>query len=192
MNYPAISALTTAPTTILGVAGTALLTMQEARDALGKPDDVTDDRRIARLIPIAYYNIEHKLNRAILTQTRTADMAGFGDMIRLDFPPLATVTSVKYYDVSNNQQTLSSANYIVDTSPTFGTIQLQEGQSWPEVRTRTDAVEVIFTCGAAVGSVYGEENIKEAIYQELWGLFFKEDVSAEIDNLLMPYSVLAL
>jgi len=192
MSYPAVSKLTTAPTTILGIAGTALITMQNARDALGKPDDVTEDRRIANLIPIAYNAVEQRLNRAIITQTRTATMANFGNMILLDYPPLVSVTSVKYYDTSNSQQTFSSAKYVVDVTPTFGTIQLQEGQSWPTVRGRTDAVEVIFVCGAAVGSINGEVNIREAILQELWGLFFKDDVTAEVMDLLNPYMVVAL
>jgi len=194
MSYPAVSILTTAPTStlILGIAGTALITMQNARDALGKSDDVTEDRRIAKLVPLAYNLVERKLNKAIITQTRTATMPGFGNMILLDYPPLATVTSVKYYDTSNNQQTFSSANYIVDTTATWGTIQLQEGQSWPTVRTRTDAVEVIFTCGAGVGSVVGEEAIREAILQELWGLFFKDDMKMEVDMLIGPYMRMAL
>ena len=192
MSYPSVSRLTTAPTNILGASGTGLLTMQEVRDALGKSDDVTEDRRIANLVTKAYYAIEHKMNRAIITQTRTMTQMNFGDRIMLDFPPLATVTSVKYYDVNNAQQTLSSANYIVDTTGTFGIIQLKENQSWPSIYGRTDAVEVIFTCGAAVGSIYGEENIKEAIMQQVWGMLFKDEVNPMIDDLLAPYMTLAL
>jgi len=192
MSYPVVSRLTTAPTTILGIAGTALITMQNARDALGKADDVTEDRRIAALIPIAYYAIEQKLNRAIITQTRTASIPNFGNHIELDYPPLVSVTSVKYYDVSNSQQTISSANYIVDTTQTYGVVQLKEGQTWPDVYDRTDSVEVIFVAGAAVGSIYGETNIREAILQELWGLFFHDDKNQDVEELLHPFMTLAL
>jgi hypothetical protein len=40
--------------------------------------------------------------------------------------------------------------------------------------------------------VYGEASIREAILQELWGLFFKDDVTENVDNLLSPYMALAL
>ena len=194
MSYPAVSISTTAPTStlVLGIAGTALITMQNARDALGKSDDVTEDRRIAKLIPLAYDAIERKLNKAIITQTRTATFMNFGERIVLDYPPLATVTSVKYYDVSNNQQTLAASKYIVDTTSTWGVISLIEGQSWPSIYARTNCVEVIFTCGAGVGSIVGEANIREAILQELWGLFFKDDMSMEVNKLLNPYMRMAV
>ena len=168
------------------------MTMQEARDALGKSDDVTDDRRIAKLIPMAYRAIERKLNKAIFTQTRIAKFEVFPGRIRLDYPPLASVTHVKYYNTANSLTTFSSGSYIVDINQTWGVIQLVEGSSWPQVYTRSDAIEVEFVCGKAVGSVEGQETIKEAIFQELWGLFFKDDMRKEVDDLIHNYKVVAL
>lgn len=192
MMYPA-SKLKTAPTTILGVAGTALLTMQNVRDALGKADDVTDDRRLASLANAAYYGVEQKMNTAIITQTRSLFMRSWNSSkILLDYPPLASVTHVKYYNTANTLTTLTAGvDYQVDTDSYRGVVNLMESKSWPDLYDRSDAVQIEYVCGKAVGSIPGEDVIREAILQELWGLFFKDDTALEVERLIHPYKVLA-
>jgi len=84
--------------------------------------------------------------------------------IDLPLPPLKSVTSVKYYDTDNTQQTLSSTAYHTIT-PTRqpGRVELVDGEAWPTTKVRPDAVKVRFVAGAT--STTGvDPTVKQAVY----------------------------
>jgi len=89
------------------------------------------------------------LDRQLCTATWTLKLDSFppADYIELPRPPLATVTSVKYYDLAGTQQTFSSGKYTVDTHSEPGRVVLNYGESWPSIRSQSQAVEVIYTAG---------------------------------------------
>ena len=81
------------------------------------------------------------LGRAMMEQTLIAYLKKFpGNRIQLPFPPLVSVTSVKYQDNDGVEQTISSAEYEVVSGPTVdpGYIVLADGYSWP---TDLDEIE---------------------------------------------------
>ena len=59
--------------------------------------------------------------------------------------PVLDVTSVKYIDANNNQQTLDSSKYRVDTK--WGRITEADGETWPTFNNVTNAIEIEYRAG---------------------------------------------
>jgi uncharacterized phiE125 gp8 family phage protein len=93
--------------------------------------------------------------------------------------PLQSVTSVKYYDTSGVQQTLSASTYQVDTFSEPGRILLAPNQVWPSVQAgRALAVEVLYVVGWTSADNIPAD-ILEAIYLRVGTRHaFREDVIA--------------
>lgn len=72
------------------------------------------------------------LGRAMIEQTLTAHLKFFpGSEIYLPYPPLQSVTSIKYVDLDGVTQTVDSGSYeVITTEP--GYVALLDGESWPD------------------------------------------------------------
>lgn len=70
--------------------------------------------------------------------------------IRVDRPPLVSVTSIKYYDDTLTQQTWDSSEYWVAKAQEPGLILPKPGLIYPSTARVPSAVEVVFTAGAAI------------------------------------------
>lgn len=123
------------------------LSLAEAKLSL-RVDIDDDDNLILEYISAARQVVENLSGRALVTQTwrYTADYWWCGDLL-LRPAPLATVTTIKYYDLNGTQQTASSALYTVDTDHLPGRVALAYNQSWPSARVQPNSIEVIFTAG---------------------------------------------
>lgn len=93
------------------------------------------------------------LGRCLVTQTWRQDFAGFSSCMRLPLGPVASITSITYYDADNVQQTLSAGVYGLFTDERGSYAGLKPGQSWPSVYSRADAVSVTFVAGSAAADV---------------------------------------
>jgi len=74
------------------------------------------------------------LGRAMMEQTLIAYLTGFGfdsDRIYLPYPPLVSVTSVKYQDSNGTAHTVDSSTYEVITGAEPGYISILDGEDWP-------------------------------------------------------------
>ena len=107
----------------------------------------TDDAYIATLITTARQAAENRLRRALITQTWTKTLDAFPDAIELAYPPILTVTSVKYYDVDGIQQTLAATEYTVDFDSEPGWIVPAADVTWPDTYDAVNVVEVIYVAG---------------------------------------------
>lgn len=125
------------------------VTAEEAMAYL-RVDNVDEKADIEALITVARGMVENFTGRALMTQTWKLTIDDWpGDTIELARSPLASVTSVKYYPASGAAQaTLSAATYHALTGPTPGQIVLKDGETWPDLAVRPDAVEVIFVAGS--------------------------------------------
>lgn len=138
-------------------------------------DDTTQDALIQGLITSAREQAEAATNRKFITQTWKLTLDTFPyagrqspaywlnlpplqeytvyafrsdtDAIRVPFPPLQSVTSIKYYDPSGEQQTIDSSLYIVDTASEPARIVPVPNYTWPTPQYRINAVEVVFDAG---------------------------------------------
>jgi len=138
--------LATAPTT-------TPISLAEAKAQL-RVDFTDDDTMISALIDAAtaYFDARNGvLGRALVTQTWDYGCDAFPGVypyaIELPFPPLASVTSVKYLDGSGVEQTLASTEYTVETAEFVGRARLAYGKTWPETLDEPNAVRVRYVCG---------------------------------------------
>jgi len=143
-----------------------------ALEELGLP--VTQMPRITRLITQAAELAEAYTNRAFITRQFELTLDQFptgiipwwdgvqegtirafaGDgIITLPKPPLVTVQSVQYYDLTNTLLTVDPSTYYVDAASEPARIVLNLGATWP-VDTR-DRAAVLVTYTAGFGSTSG-------------------------------------
>lgn len=86
------------------------------------------------------------LNRALAPQELEARGTWFDDCrIRLPFPPVISVASIKYLDTNGAEQTLADDQYEVRSNE----IVRAWGVSWPSVRTDDENVRIRYHAGYA-------------------------------------------
>ncbi len=124
-----------------------------------------DNAYIALLIKAAVERFEEVTGRQLLDATFDQFFDAFPTPMKLAYPPLDSVTSVKYYDTAGAQQTLTvDDDYQVDDAGEVASIWPGRTNTvWPSTEPeRINAVEVRFVAG------YGEaadipERYKHAI-----------------------------
>lgn len=147
--------LASAPTT--GVTESEILNILSVADLKreARRTDSAEDARFQDAIEEAYYRLDGPagwLNRAILAQQWTGVIDAFDDEIELPIPPLSSVDQIRYRDENGTWQVLSTTVYGVTTYGLFGKVYLKDGQSWPDVDSDPDPVEIKFTAGYADGA----------------------------------------
>lgn len=130
-------------------------------------DTDADDTLLTAMITAARQALETETNRQFITATYTYTLEGFPGSygaILLPRPALQSVTTVKYYDSTGTQQTLSSANYQVDTSSEPGRVAPAPLLSWPSVQAdRYNAVEIVYTAGYGSSAGNVPQELRQAI-----------------------------
>lgn len=124
-----------------------------------------DDATIQRFIRTAREAAEERMNRGLFTQTWKVALGGFAWDIHLPrAAPLASVTTVEYYDVIGTLLTLPSTYYDVDTLSRPGRITLAANQMWPALQSIRRSPRVIITYVIGWSSVaLIPERIKQGI-----------------------------
>lgn len=107
-------------------------------------------------IPAAVSKVSKMVGRALTTQTWIGYEDSFPCLrgpFLLRYPPLQSVTHIKYYDENDVLQTVDPATYQVDTVSAPGRVALVWGEYWPSMRyEKLNAIEIKFVCG------YGDVN----------------------------------
>jgi uncharacterized phiE125 gp8 family phage protein len=163
-----------------------------------------EDTLITSCIAAATARIDGRngwLRRALISQTWKLYLPWFpvARCIALPMPPLQSVTSIKYQDGSDVEQTFSSGSYQVVKTEDEGYIYLKTGESWPGATfERPDAVKIEFVAGYGAAAAV-PENIKQAILIEVGALYkekgddeIKADPSVFTKRLLAPHKRMLL
>ncbi len=153
------------PTTVVTAPVIEPVSLQELKDHL-RIDDVNDDALLDAIITAARQHAEFSTRRNLITTLLDLfldDFPSSPDTVLLPFPPLQSVTSVKYFDTDNAQQTIAAADYEVDTSSEPGRLRPVTSKFWPSVRDRVNAVEIRFTAGYGAGIVDIPAGLRQAI-----------------------------
>jgi uncharacterized phiE125 gp8 family phage protein len=140
------------------------VTLAEVRTQIGITDaaDTASDTTITRRIIEARQWVESHIRRALITQTLEIRLNCFQKFIELPYPPVASITSVKYIDIDGTEQTVSSANYVLDDYPLVPFVREAYGTTWPSPRDEHNAVRVRYVAGYGAASAV-PESIKEAV-----------------------------
>lgn len=185
------------PKVKIATAATALpVTLTEAKAHL-RVDFSTDDTLITTLIWVATEYAEKRLGRALTSQTWDLYFDSFEealeededyDSIYIPYPPLQSISYIKYYDTDNVLQTWSSANYDVDIISEPGEVVLTSSASVPGTYDRPNAVNIRFVAGYGSASTYVPETIRAAIkllishfYENREGIVTGQGIAAQID-----------
>lgn len=126
-----------------------------------------DDAYLNDLVKVARKKVEYDLRRALITQTWLMyldDFPGNGELIRIPYPPLQSITHIKYYDTSNVQQTWSNTEYEVDIYSEPARVAEVSGYTWPSTYDRLNAVETKFITGYGDAATDVPWTIRQAIY----------------------------
>lgn len=157
--------------------------------AINAPDD-----ELRRMLDDAVVEAEIVTRRRFLTQTWDQSFDAFCNPLVLRYPPLRSITSVKYVDTAGVTQTVSTDIYEAGDEDGIGIVRLKYLQLWPTgVRSHPDSVIVQFECG------YGDtsdvpETIKRAIRVHAAHHFENREgqsMGNTFTKILFPYRVVA-
>lgn len=109
-----------------------------------------EDQYVNSLLMTARQMLERELGRSFILQTWTAYDDEWSREMYLDYPPLLSVTSVKYYDIDGVLQTLDPASYWVNNKEEPGCVKLAYDFTAPELQYgRPNSIEILYTAGYA-------------------------------------------
>lgn len=112
--------------------------------------DAAGDAEIEAIIGSATKQFENETSVRLVIATEQLKLDRFPDVIELRRSPIHSVLSIKYQDINDAEQTLSSTKYEVDSRSLTGRIVPVFGEIWPSTYETLDAVTVEFTAGHAV------------------------------------------
>ena len=136
------------------------LSIQEVKDHLRVSGQ---DEELYRILKAARGVVERYLNRALITQKWDAYYDAFCNEMKLPYPPLQTVDSVKYFDVDGTERTLANTQYWV-TNHEPATIVRAYDVTWPTLQYgRPQAIKVSVTVGYGDDGADVPEEIRHAI-----------------------------
>lgn len=161
----------------------------------GSPGTNPQDDYVTALILGSRKRAESDLRRALITQTWDIfyDCFPWDDIIPVPLPPLQSVTTIKYFDVDGTEQTLSDSTYLVDSDSQPARITPTEGNSWPSIQVRTNAVTVRIVTGYGDASTDVPGDILTALKIAL-GHWFENRQEAVVGRTIaeMPFAYQAL
>jgi uncharacterized phiE125 gp8 family phage protein len=157
-----------------------------------------DDAYIEACINAALERIDGRngwLRRALINRTYELFLPWFpvARCIALPLPPLQSVTSIKYQDDNDVEQTFSASRYQVIKNEDEGYIYLKTGESWPgNTFERPDAVKIEFVAGYGATAADVPQNIRQAILIEVGALYTERgDVASETEPQIVTRRLLA-
>lgn len=125
---------------------TEVVSVAEAKAHLRVQSGSSEDTYIGTLIAAARVQAEHQTDRSIGAQTLLGRMTGWCE-VELVRGPVTAISSVKYDDENDDEQTLSSSYYYLDKSGPVERLRFVPGVSLPTLSLRADNVRIAYTAG---------------------------------------------
>ncbi len=177
-----------------------IITLEEAAEFMRAEFSESEENLIESLITTARIMCEEYLFRRIGVQTVELRDKGFPvNNAPIILPsPLISVTSIKYFDTNNVEQTLSADEYIVSNSAPGIILPVN---SWPNTSLAGDSLRVVFVTGysnSGESPMQSEElpkTIKIAMLMQIADMYENREAQVEkplitnqtLINLLAPY-----
>lgn len=109
-----------------------------------------DDTYIDTLIAAARLAVENKLGMRLISQTWLMRLDRFPCReILLPYPPISSVSFVKYYDQTETLQTLATSMYEVDIYSVTPRLYPAYNEIWPTTLDHPNAVQIQYITGYA-------------------------------------------
>jgi|TARA_R100000329_G_C7618265_1_gene219703 uncharacterized phiE125 gp8 family phage protein len=109
--------------------------------------------------------------------------------------PISSVASIAYFDSDNSSQIWSSSNYnVINPENQKGFIEVVDGQDFPSIYSRADAVNIAFVSGYGAASSDVPDPIKQAVLLIIGNLYEKREdmvhrMPTTSEYLLEPYRI---
>lgn len=163
-------------------------------------DTTADDDDLTLKLAAARRYVEQVTGRALMGTTYKLYLSAWPSCIQLPYPPLSSLTSVKYIDTGGTEQTLSSAYYTTNTVAAPARIVEAYGYSWPSLRNNQwNSITIEYVAGYSTTSDTSTvpDPLKQAILAYVATMYeFREDVAMGgskvqvpevVDRLIWPY-----
>jgi uncharacterized phiE125 gp8 family phage protein len=147
------------------------VTVAEVKQQLNIADDETaHDDYLSLLIKTCTQQWEYDTQTKTTRETWRYVMEAFpqSDEFYIPYGPIASISSIQYYDVGDDLQTLETVYYSLD-GITGGIpkgnsrVWLNHPYDWPSTYTREDAVQVTFVAGYAATATAVPQIFRHAI-----------------------------
>lgn len=137
--------------TVVTAASSQPLTLAEVKKHLEIDlEDSEHNDQLDGMIAEAVEQWEQDIDAACMQRTLRINTNEFYDDLKLPKRPVASITTIKYYDLNNTQQTLSTNVYGLDIANR--SIRLKVNQSVPSYTPRWDAFEITYLAGHATAA----------------------------------------
>lgn len=155
------------------------------------PGDSEDDL-LDLLIQAAREYVEEETGLSLMTQTRVIKLDEFPncDTIQLTAGPIQNITTVKYQDPDDTEQTFAASNYWLDAHSHIPRIVVKD--SWPATETRPNAVTITYEAGFGDAATDVPTKLREACMTVVAWLYENRDQrvpSNLVDGLIGPHTV---
>ncbi len=166
------------------------VSLVEVKAQLGySENDSSSDDRLTRLI-VAATEIWERDTQSITTERVIHEkLPEFPeDGFRLYYRPVPAITSIKYFDPSGTEVTLPPTVYSYDAPNRM--LYLANGQSFPGVQSRWDAVTIEYTAGLPVIPEIAKQAILVQcdVMEELRGTTKEKDATIRLyENLVLRF-----
>lgn len=148
-----------------------------------------EDALIEALVVAATEMAEQATGTAIMPQTWALTLDAFPGSFELKLPPVASVSSIQYFDADGVLQTLGSALYTLDAAadqapayvvPAYGT-------SWPATRNQVNAVTLQFVAGYANAAAV-PDSIKAWIKLQVGAMYENRQASGTMQTYALGFA----
>lgn len=156
--------------------GTAQVTDVATAKAWSRITQSEQDSVVDGLIEAATRYVERESDRMLRPTTFNVPVMRFwSGVLKLPKPPLASVTSIKYFDTASVEQTVDSSIYVVRTPWSQpGYVERAPYQVWPVHEWRHFPVTVQFVCGYATAADV-PQTYKQAMYLLIGHWFYNRE-----------------
>lgn len=142
-----------------------------------------DDALLTTTIKAARLWLEDYQGRAFITQTRTITADAFPLNCRGEIDifraPVASVSSITYFDSGNTSTVWSSANYQLDAYGLPPRVKPVVNQDYPSTYEKYGAVLIVYVAGQAIDDV--PRSIKEALKRVVRAMYSGCDPGEDCD-----------
>lgn len=139
------------------------VTSSEVYRHLRLVEDDTEKAYADAVADVAREYVEQNTGTALLTQTWEVRYDDWWDgVLELPYPPLQSVSSIKYIDNNGTEQTLSASQYQVQTGEPIGFVQWAANATIPVARAEAGAVRIVFVAGYTSASLV-PSSLKQAL-----------------------------
>ena len=150
-----------------------------------------EDALVLRLISAATSRVEKITGRALITQTFIEYFDCFKPLIYLRMGDVQSVTSLKYIDSDNVEQTFTDFDADVNSNP--ARIIPTYGVSWPTgVKNTLNPIYIEYICGYGDDAEDVPDDIKWAIYMLVSHLYENRESTTDLKLIETPMGVDAL